>query len=164
MKPSQQPPPPLSPPSLEFIFTIALLLTLLGNILYFAWITCFCTLSIYYLLESKSHVRLDSFIFLISELVNKGVQICELSLPKCGSFKLLWKTSTVILHECFSTRGDSGMSGSIWKHFWLSQRERGKILVSTGKRPGMLQSIQQCTQEQPTPTQKSIVLRSENLD
>lgn len=59
------------PPSLEFIFTIALLLTFLGNILYFAWITCFCTLSIYYLLESKSHVRLDSFIFLFSELVNK---------------------------------------------------------------------------------------------
>lgn len=74
----------------------------------------------------------------------------ELSLPKFESFKLLWKTSTIILDERFSTRSGSGTSGSIWQHFWLSERGRRKIMVSSGKSPGMLQNSQQCTEQPPT--------------
>ena len=91
-----------------------------------------------------------------------GIQTCDLNLSKFESFKLLWKTNAIILDERFSTGGDSGMSGSIWQHLWLSQKGRREILVSGGKRPGILQNIQQCTQQPPTSTEKSIMLRLKN--
>ena len=40
--------------------------------------------------------------------------MCEWNLLKYETIKLLGKTSTTILDEQLSTRGDLGMPGSIW--------------------------------------------------
>lgn len=155
MKPSQ-----IRPPPLEFIFAMARLLTFYGLILYFVWITCFYTTPYY--LRAKAMLDQTALYFCSLNYSINGIQTCDLNLSKSESFKLLWKTNTIILDERFSTGGDSGTSGIIWQHVWLSQKGRREILVSGGKRPGILQNIQQCTQQPPAPTEKSIMLRLKN--